>query len=401
MTNYRFAAASRLAVGALVMTSVAAQADTDIKIGGFIKLDSIYSRFSDGAPVSAARDFYAPGLTPVVGGGGAKAKEYLDMHAKESRLSVQTSTRIGEYTLGSFTAVDFIVNPGSTADERFANAYTPGLRQVYLTLGPITAGQDYTTFQNMVALPESLDFSGWPADGTPFIRQALVRYTHGGFDISLENPNTLVTNATNNRLVADESVLPDLAARYRFGSGGNLFSIAGLVRQLRYDGGTPIANVGAVSARSSDTLGYGASLAGKVVLGASDDIRFTASGGRGIGRYLAYNAVNDVQIGSDGKLDGIDVYNGFLAHRHVWSPHWHSTVMGSYLRANHDVDVTGATVSREIYSAAVNVIYIPVEPVWIGVEYRHANRELESGTAGQLDRVQVSLKYLFSWGTKI
>ncbi|MDZ4078473.1 DcaP family trimeric outer membrane transporter [Hydrocarboniphaga sp.] len=400
MVHHTIKAASLLAFGVMTMASVAAHAETEIKINGFVKLDSIYSRFSDGAPISAARDFYAPGLTPVVPGGG-ETKEYLDMHAKESRLAVQTSTKVGDYTLGSFAAVDFIVNPGSTADERFANAYTPGLRQFYLTFGPITAGQDYTTFQNMVALPESLDFSGWPADGTPFIRQALVRYTQGGFDISLENPNTLVTNATNNRLIADESVLPDVAARYRFGSGGNVFSIAGLLRQLRYDGGTPIVNVQALPARSSDTLGYGASFAGKVTFDPNNDIRFTVSGGRGIGRYLAYNAVNDVQIGSDGKLDGIDVYNGFLAYRHVWSQHWHSTLMGAYLRANHDTDVIGESVSRDIYSAAINLIYIPVEPVWIGVEYRHASRELESGDAGQLDRVQFSLKYLFSWGTRI
>ena len=40
--------------------------DTKINLGGYIKLDTIYSRFSDApVPQSTIRDFYVPSGTPI------------------------------------------------------------------------------------------------------------------------------------------------------------------------------------------------------------------------------------------------------------------------------------------------------------------------------------------------
>src|ERR1700694_5612377 len=82
--------------------------DTTVNFGGYIKLDALYSRFSDG-PVaqSTIRDFYVPSGTPIFVT-GAIPHSYLDFHAKETRLFVGTNTDFGEHKLGSYVEIDFI-----------------------------------------------------------------------------------------------------------------------------------------------------------------------------------------------------------------------------------------------------------------------------------------------------
>ena len=355
--------------------------DTTLTWGGYIKVDTLYSRYSDGKVAQgSARDFYVPGAIPVSAGAGDSAS-YFDMHAKETRLFLKTATDVDGYKLGSYVEMDFIVNPGA-GNERVTNAYNIGLRRAYITIDNWLIGQDWSTFQNLVALPDTLDFVAFPTDGTPFIRQPLVRYTLGGFDVSIENPETTVTSAAGAQVTTDENTVPDAVARYRFDYSGGQFSLAALVRQLKQDG-------------SGSDIGYGLSLAGKIPVGARDDIRFTISGGDGIGRYLAINTVNDAAVNADGDLEAFNATAAYLAYRHVWNDHWRSTATVSMLRADHDVALTGDTVTKSVNSASLNLLYSPVKKITVGVEYRHAEREVESGADGTLDRLQFGAKYAF------
>jgi len=354
--------------------------DTTLTWGGYVKLDLMYSRFSEGKVAQgSARDFYVPGAIPVETA-GADGTSYFDMHAKETRLFLKTATEIEGYKLGSYVEMDFIVNPGA-GNERVTNAYNIGLRRAYITLDHWLLGQDWSTFQNLVALPETLDFVAWPTDGTPFIRQPLVRYTLGGLDVSIENPETTVTDAAGKQVTTDENTVPDLAARYRFSAGDAQFSLAAVARQLKQDG------------LGSD-VGYGLSFAGKVPLG-RDDIRFTVSGGDGIGRYIAINTVNDAAVDPSGDLEAFSAYAAFIAYRHMWSEKWRSTLTVSTLRADHDVPLTGDAVTKSVASASLNLLYSPVQKITLGAEFRHAQREVESGADGSLDRLQFSAKYMF------
>jgi hypothetical protein len=354
--------------------------DTNLTLGGYIKVDAMYSRFSEGGVAQGpARDFYAPGAIPVSGALGGSSS-YFDMHAKETRLFLKTDTLVEGYKLGSYVEMDFIVNPGA-GNERVTNAYNIGLRRAYITIDNWLIGQDWSTFQNLVALPETLDFVAFPTDGTPFVRQPLLRYTVGGFDVSLENPETTVTSDTGAQLTTDQNTIPDASARYRFEAAGAQFSVASVVRQLKQDG-------------AGGDVGYGLSLAGKIPVG-RDDIRFTVSGGDGIGRYIAINTVNDAAVAADGDLEAFSAYAAYIAYRHVWSDKWRSTATVSMLRADHDVALTSDAVTKSVNSASLNLLYSPVPKITVGVEYRHAEREVESGADGSLDRLQVAAKYAF------
>ena len=91
-----------------------------------------------------------------------------------------------------------------------SNSFVPCIRQAYLTYDKLTFGQTWTTFQNVAALPERVDFIG-PTEGTVFIRQPLIRYTNGNFQVALENPETTVQLGSTS-FEADDDKLPDLVS---------------------------------------------------------------------------------------------------------------------------------------------------------------------------------------------
>lgn len=359
----------------------------DVTIGGFIKLDGIYSEFDRGDALSAnGRDFFVPSSIPV--GDTNNTQRSLDMHAKETRLFIKTDITLGDdIKIGSYVEFDFLVNPGA-GTAAVTNAYNPGLRRAYFTYGNWLIGQDWTTFQNTGALPEGLDFIG-PTDGSVFGRQPLVRYSLAGWQFALENPETsLLGNGGATRVLTDDNVMPDLIVRRDFKSDFGFLSVAALGRELRSK------LTGPAGLTSDDKVfAGGLSFMGKINLG-RDDLRFSAAGGKGVGRYIGINTVTDAVVASGGKLEAIPVVGGYLAYRHAWNDKWRSTVTVSALSADNNSALTGNGVTRRVDSYHLNLLYSPVAKVTFGVEGMSARRETEA-QFGYMRRVQVSAKYAF------
>jgi len=365
--------------------------ETAISWGGYAKLDVLYSQFSEGeVGQSTSRDLYVPSTIPVSNGGG-DSYSALDFHAKETRLYIKTETPLENgMKIGGHIEFDFIVAQG-TGNEVVTNAYNPGLRRAFLTYGNWLLGQEWTTFINLGSIPETLDFVAFPTDGTVFARQPMIRYSSGGFSIAVENPETTVRSVNSgvgSTAKTDDGQVPDLIARYvaKLGNGGNL-AVAGLLRQLTIDDSTS-------GGADSTTTGYGVSVSGKLPLGPNDDLRFTASYGEGLGRYLALGTSADAAL-DGGDLEAIGVASGYLAYRHAWNSQWRSTVTASTFQADNDIALTGANATKSVVSGSINLLYSPVAKITTGVEYRHAEREDESGADGALDRLQFSAKYVF------
>lgn len=366
----------------------------DVKFtwGGYIKLDTLYSRYSDGqAAQNLGRDAYIPNQIPVNADGTPRS--YIDFHAKETRLYLKAETLVEGHQLGGHVEFDFIVNQGA-ANEITSNAYNAGLRRAFITYDDWLLGQEWTTFQNMTALPDVLDLVNFPTEGTVFIRQPMLRYTLGGFMFAVENPeSTIAPNGGGPAFTnTDENnSIPDLIARYNFKLGSKLggadLSVAGLARQ--------IVDKGALDGGDDQAWGYGLSFAGKVRLGERDDLRFMLNGGDGVGRYLALNTVGDAVIDSEGNLETLRIVNGYLVHHHVWTPKIRSNEGISHFDADVASGNLGGATTKKVSNAFVNLIYAPVKPFWVGAELRYAERETLAGLKGDLWRLQFSAKYSF------
>ena len=359
--------------------------NTTVSYAGYVKLDAITQRTSAGQVESGSivRDFLIPGAIPV---GGTASGWDTDFSARQSRFILKTSTDVGaEHQLNSQIELDFMVTGGG--DERISNSYTPRLRQAFITYDNWLFGQTWSTFQNVGALPDSLDFIG-TTPGTVFSRQPMIRYTKGGLQIAVEQPETTITSPVGARVIAGDDNLPDVVGRYNFSGDWGGVALAGIVRNLRMaddDFGTG----------SDSALGYGASLSGTIKVGKQDDLRFMATAGDGLGRYIGLNIVNDAALDLNGDLDPIFTYSGFAAYRHVWNDDLRSTVAASYFKADNPVVLTSNLVTDESWNALANIIWTPVKPLSIGLEYMYAERSLENGQSGNLQKVQISTKYSF------
>lgn len=377
--------------------SAAKASDKGFKVGktsftfsGFAKGEIMLSRFSDGVIASndLSRDFLIPGAIPVAAVSAGKGWQ-TDYNARQTRIIMKTSTDVGGgHTLGSHLEMDFMATV-TNADERITNGYSPEIRQAFITYDNWLFGQSWSTFQDVTALPEALDFVG-PTSGTIFVRQPQIRYTSGPWQVALEQPEVTITTRAGARLVDGDDKLPDAVIRYNAKLPAGTVTIAAIARRLQAQAGlTPQIT------RDQSAMGFGASLSGKLKVGARDDFRFMATVGTGLGRYLALNAINDAQIKLNGDLDPITTISGFAAYRHMWNDKARSTISFAALKADHSVALTGGGVTDLMWDGFVNYVYSPVPPLDLGIEFHYARRELENGLAGTLSRMQFAAKYSF------
>jgi hypothetical protein len=355
------------------------------KIGGYVKLDTIVSNYTEGSSTGAGRDFYIPDTIPV-GPGNRDGETYLDFHAKESRINFRSTHALDNGSrLGTYIEIDFLLS--YQGDERVSGSYSPRLRHAFLTYDKWLFGQTWMTFFNVGALPENLDFIG-PAESTIFGRQAMIRYITGNWQFALENPETTITPYEGgDRIVADDNRAPDMVARYNLNGDWGLFTVAGLLRQLRYDN----QDAGISDKQTS----YGISVSGKIIFANNDDFRWMTSGGKGLGRYIGLNMANGAVIDEMGNLNAINSWGVFGSYRHLWSEQWRSNLTLGYLAVDNDTDLTGMDVGKKASSMHINLIFSPVPKLDLGIEYLHANRKVESGNEGALNRYQFSAKYAF------
>lgn len=363
---------------------------TTYKFGGYVKFDAMFTDYSDGAPSgnSLMRQFYYAPQVPV-GDGSADDDITADFQARETRLNfrVDTDTKGGDKVM-AFVEMDFFTDPDG--NEVVSNSYSPRLRHAFLKYNNWTFGQTWSTFQDVVALPEALDFVG-PAESTTFIRQAMVRYTTGNLELAVENPETFV-NAGISGVTPQRglSTIPDLIGRYTFKMGGGGYvKVAGLYRSLK------IQDTG--SGSQADESGYGISASTKIPMGNNgSDLRAMVTFGDGVGRYVGLGFVPDGYIDNvSGEIATAEALAWFVSYRAVWNSSWRSNFMYGYTTIDYDDDVQAAGLNDSGSSFHVNLIYTALPKLDIGAELIYGERELVNGTDGDFTRVQFSAKYAF------
>ncbi|UAA38504.1 porin [Paraneptunicella aestuarii] len=372
-----------LAGFALATPSYAAVMDsTNVKFSGYIKLDAMSSTYSDGTigAGSIGRDFYIPALTPV---GGTEESSQFDAHIKQSRFRFTVDSMLeNNEKITGVLEFDFQVTPNG--DERISNSYSPRVRHAFIKYQNWLFGQTWSTFMDVSALPDSVDFIG-TTDGTVFVRQAQIRYSMNGFDIALENPESTITPyGGGGRIVSDDNSTPDLVLRYTSKGDWGHFAIAGLARQLKYVNGGIDDSVGS----------YGLSLSGKMNVG-KDDIRAVVNWGSGLGRYVGLNTANGAVLDANNELEAIDSMGFSIAYRHWWDDKLRSSFIYSTLQVDNPTNLTGMSVTEQTYSVRANLMYSPTKELTFGGEYTFAKRELENSADGDMNRLQLMAKYAF------
>lgn len=379
-----------VASGSLLLLSPTAQAvETSYQYGGYIKLDAIFSQSSDAQRAGNVGDDFLVPSTIAVGDGSNEGDVVFDTNSKYSRLWFKTATMTDVGEIKTHIEMDF----NATNDERLTNQSNAGLRHAYFswdnaTGSSLLAGQTWSTFFNVGALPESVDFIG-PTSGTVFIRQSQLRYTQalgaGRWMIAAESPSVSLYDAgssfDNNQV--DDSAIPDLIARYDGSAAGLEYSTAAMIRQINYNDGT----------NDDSQMGYGVTVSGKYAFNNGDDFKFMLNQGQ-LGRYIALNAFRDGAVEANGDIELISSLGGFIAYRHMWSDKLRSTISYAYSEANNPNSLV-LDVTKKVSNSNVNLMYSPTKNLTFGGEYLMAEREVESGDDGDLNRLQFTSKWVF------
>lgn len=357
--------------------------DTSIKFGGYAKLDAIEDSNGYGAQFA---NFAA---IPLSGSASDKRDGAFNMHARQSRLNMETHTPTSMGDLKTFMEVDFFGSARGNANT--TNGEGLQLRQAYGQVGGLLAGQTWSNFMDLDAYPESLDYIG-PA-GLTFVRQPQIRYgssitPHTNYAVALEAANADFAPDVASDTDVNASDLPDLTGKLQWKDTFGELSLRGVARKL---------NAGTASGSEDSTFGWGLGASGKILAYQKDALFFQGVYGEGVGHYLF-----DVAITQNGStyvgnnIDARPAWGGYAGYQHYWSDHWRSNLLFGYTGIdNGPASYYSTSPNKEVMSGHLNLIWEPAKQYRVGLEYMHGHREVESGTEGDLDRVQTSFMYLF------
>ncbi len=363
--------------------------NTTFRFGGFVKADFLATHTGDGqlADGAVGRALYLPSQIPV---GGRGSRTDYDAHAKFSRFNfgVDSVTDNGD-KLGAFLEMDFFGNALGNQVATNTNGVT--VRHAYAYWNNWLAGQTWSNFMDVAALPEAVDFVG-PTDGVIFVRQSQIRYTTGGLSVALENPETtIIPNGGGATVQSDRGLLPDFTLRYGWKGSWGSFGIGGLLRDLKIDR----VATSTVTAAKDDQFAGAFTVGGKWNIGKNDDLRYQVTLGSGFSRYIGFGITGDSALDADGNLDSLDGIAGYVAWRHAFSQGWRMNLMYARSQYDNDIDLTGGGATKSAQSLRWNVFYSPFPKLDIGAELMFGRRTVESGLDGDLTRLQFTTKYSF------
>ena len=306
------------------------------------------------------------------------------MTVSQSRLNWDLRDRTKMGVMRAFIEGDF-----ASEEDTFR------LRHAYGQFRDVLMGKTWTTFMDVDASPEELDFEG--INGRVNVRQPQIRYfpkIGEDWDLmfSLEDPNPEITGGTA------ISQWPDIVASARrtwFDRWHIKTSV--VFRQITgsWDGDE-------TGETDDQVTGWGISVSGKTStqfwneLGL-DNIMFQFNGGQGIGHYI-----NDLDTigGQDaffdltGQLKALPVFAGYIAYQHWWKDSMRSTLNLSWVGIE-TTDFQLPDAYDSTFRGAVNLIWSPIPRIDLGGELIWGMRENKNGEDANATQIQVSTKYRF------
>ncbi|HTN53082.1 MAG TPA: DcaP family trimeric outer membrane transporter, partial [Anaeromyxobacter sp.] len=377
--------------------------DSTIKFYGYAQLDTTID-FS-GRPDGIENSDWATILPAVPSDNSNYAKHVkpqVYMTARTSRFGIQTNTptKIGD--VGVKVEGDFN-GPNGFQSETYTNSVLFRLRHAYGTVGGLLVGQTWSTFLDLNAAPDTVDFNG---PGTlALVRNPMIRYT-----FNLAPAATLALAVENNRgdqygASSRYQTLPDIHANFGYGGAWGTVSVRGVLQTLNhaYLAGTTYLDQ---SPKSKEAFGFAVSGSAKV---GADTLVAQFAGGPAIGRYLLNSAAigNDgypgVSIDSAGSIVLWTMWGVHAGYTHVWNPEFRSNLIGAYSWVQDaKVDGVAATnaVQKDFTQIFANTFYTFAKNAEFGIEYTWGQWKSFTGGGtpedkGTMNRVNATFHYNF------
>lgn len=298
-------------------------------------------------------------------------------NSRDSRLWFRLQRPLQDHDFNVYVETEFTDRPGT---------YNMFVRHAYLSIGPLLAGRSYTTFIDSAALPDVDSGSG---PGEIFLKRGQLRWTRT-FDkgmelaLALEESDSIINDPNSDRTATiEDGQVPTIVSKLGWHEDWGQISLATMIRKLRWQQDRE---------RVSETAGA-LGVSGRLNVGAVNNIRFMASYGNGIGRFITLGAYADASLNSNySDLNTHPALAAQLAYQHFWNPSWRSTVSVGMSRSR-PVDAVSELMTESAASIQANLFWSPVPELSVGFEYLHARQQLLNGQDGELNRFMFSTRY--------
>ncbi len=346
--------------------------NAQLGIGGYVRLIGIY----DLNGLQNLKDFITYQI-PV--GSENTSQDRFQLDAGQSRIFTEFRARTRRYgPLKIYIEADFY---GSNNNLR--------LRHAYGSFAGFLVGQTWSTFMDLEASPNTIDFEG--PNSEIALRSPMVRYSGKigpafRFAIAAETPETSITNTLSTKNIPQ--FMPDFTGRASvYGKPGHL-QLAGVYRDIAYEDTS--------SGTTRTAAGWGLALSGRLHISKNDVFMFQGTYGKGIARYIQDISGAGLDLVPENMnataLEALPVWGAYGAWEHNWTTAISNTLIYGFTQAD-DLGNKPATSYALGQYVAANVFWKILPMVTTAIEYLWGQRVNKNGRKGAANRINFMVQF--------
>ncbi len=268
------------------------------------------------------------------------------------------------------------------------------LREAYVSWNGITAGQTVTTFCDLAAGPNTIDFEG--PNAYTYGRNLMLQYKHAfkngfSFAVALEDPSLSATYAPETGSLYQR--VPDIPAyvQYSWNKSKSHIRASGIYRNLTYEDKT--------RDKAVNVTGWGTQLSGCLYMNKIVSLSGQIVYGKGLSAYIAdlqgngYSLMPEMNMNN--RLFAPEVLSWFASTQINLTPKMPMTFVYSQVRLpGKTKDFAAADYKYSQYILA-NIFYNFNSWVNVGLEYIYGTRENFDNAKGHSNRIQTAVQVNF------
>lgn len=270
------------------------------------------------------------------------------------------------------------------------------LDDAYISFLGFTIGRTWSTFNDLAAVPPTVDFQG--PNGAAEMRTTQISYSHNltkkfSFAIAAELPQT---TGTYDPLKTAETTqrIPDVPAyiQYNWGKGAaSHLRVAGVMRNINYRD--------LISNKTETATGYGVQLSSNILINPLVEFYGQVTYGKGIAQYINDLSGNGLSLVKDpikeGKMNPQEALGWFAQVKFNLTQSLFTSLGYSQAKVFPESGVAGNTQYRYGQYAVGNIFYNIGSDFQLGLEYLWGNRVNIGGEKASANCIQSVIQFNF------
>lgn len=268
------------------------------------------------------------------------------------------------------------------------------LREAYISMKGFTIGQTTTTFCDLAATPNTIDFEG--PNGYTYGRNLMVQYKkawNSGISIGVaaEMPTISATAGANAEIIPQR--IPDIPAyvQYAWSKGKSHVRVSGIMRNMTY--------YDKLEQETQNAMGWGAQASGIFRVVPSLTLYGQFLYGQGITPYIQDLSGHGLDLTPDhektGRLISPETTAWLVGLQYNITPKMPLTLGYSQVNLTNRGGYSQPMEYRAAQYVVANLFYNISPSFWVGAEYLYGTRIDQNDHLGRSNRIQLAAQFSF------